>query len=77
MPLDVNNFDQHCKDMYEQYKSGVTGCILFAMTLVPEGNPVTMHLNNNYYSQVDTKYFTHAFYCAATEIANLVMLLTK
>ncbi len=39
MPLDVTHVDEICKDIKEQYESGVASCALFKMTLVPEGNP--------------------------------------
>lgn len=39
MPLDENNIDERCRDICEQYLSGITNGILFIMTLVPEGNP--------------------------------------
>ena len=39
MPLDMENIDARCEDMRRQYETGVTTCVLFNMTLVPEGNP--------------------------------------
>lgn len=39
MPLDLTHIDELCEDMRKQYVSGVTTCVLFNMTLVPEGNP--------------------------------------
>ncbi len=40
MPLDELHFDEICEDVRQQYKSGVSSCPMFKMTLVPEGNPV-------------------------------------
>ena len=40
MPLDTEHLDQICEDVANQYESGVSNCVLFKMTLVPEGNPV-------------------------------------
>lgn len=40
MPIIMEHFDEMCADIKEQYKSGVTTCPLFSMTLVPEGDPV-------------------------------------
>ncbi len=40
MPLDENHIDEICEDIKRQYDTGVANCILFCMTLVPEGNPV-------------------------------------
>ena len=38
MPF-TDHIDEICEDIKEQYESGVATCVLFSMTLVPEGNP--------------------------------------
>jgi hypothetical protein len=38
MPF-TDHIDEICQDIKEQYESGVATCVLFEMTLVPEGNP--------------------------------------
>ena len=40
MLLDVEHIDEICKDIKEQYDSGVTTCPLFMVKLVPEGKPL-------------------------------------
>lgn len=37
MVLDTEHIDEICEDIKNQYESGVSGCALFKMTLVPEG----------------------------------------
>ena len=37
MALDTEHIDEVCEDIKMQYETGVSGCILFKMTLVPEG----------------------------------------
>lgn len=39
MSLDVEHIDEICKDIHEQYNNGIASCVLFNMTLVPEGDP--------------------------------------
>ncbi|MBO5418145.1 MAG: hypothetical protein J6A50_06050 [Clostridia bacterium] len=39
MPLDVEHADEICEDIKKQYETGVATCVLFKMTLVPEGDP--------------------------------------
>ena len=36
----VENVDEVCKDIKEQYEKGVSSCALFIFTLVPEGDPL-------------------------------------
>lgn len=38
MPF-TDHIDEICQDIKEQYENGVATCVLFEMTLVPEGNP--------------------------------------
>lgn len=40
MYLDKEHIDEICDDIKSQYENGITTCVLFCMTLVPEGNPV-------------------------------------
>jgi len=40
MPLNLDYVDEICLDCKSQYETGVCSCVLFCMTLVPEGNPV-------------------------------------
>lgn len=37
---DEDHIDEICEDIKYQYENGITTCVLFWMTLVPEGNPV-------------------------------------
>ena len=39
MDLDLNHIDEICADIKRQYEEGIADCVLFEMTLVPEGNP--------------------------------------
>ena len=39
MDLDLNHIDEICADIKRQYEEGISDCVLFEMTLVPEGNP--------------------------------------
>ena len=39
MPLDVEYIEELCEDIRNQYETGVATCALFAMVLMPEGNP--------------------------------------
>lgn len=39
MSLDVDHIEEICDDIRKQHETGVTTCVLFKMTLVPEGNP--------------------------------------
>jgi len=39
VPLDIEHMDEVCEDIVLQYRTGVSSCPLFMMTLVPEGNP--------------------------------------
>lgn len=38
MPLDTENIEEICLDSKEQIQNGIADCILFEMSLVPEGN---------------------------------------
>ena len=40
MPLNLDYIEEICLDCKDQYETGVCSCVLFCMTLVPEGNPV-------------------------------------
>ena len=39
MPLIEAHMDEYCEDICRQYEQGVASCVLFSMTLVPEGDP--------------------------------------
>ena len=39
MPLDAEHVEETCRDIREQYRSGVATCALMMMTLVPEDDP--------------------------------------
>ena len=39
MALAIDHVDELCEDIRYQYENGITNCVLFRMTLVPEGNP--------------------------------------
>ncbi len=39
MALAVDHVDEICEDIRYQYENGITNCVLFRMTLVPEGTP--------------------------------------
>ena len=39
MPLDTDHLEEVCADIRRQVETGVAGCALFSMTLVPEGTP--------------------------------------
>ncbi len=39
MPVEVTKPDEVCRDIINQYDTGVADCALLCMTLVPEGNP--------------------------------------
>ena len=39
MPLIEAHMDEYCEDIRRQYEQGVASCVLFCMTLVPEGDP--------------------------------------
>jgi len=39
MALAIDHVDELCEDIRYQYENGITNCVLFRMTLVPEGTP--------------------------------------
>ncbi len=39
MALATDHVDEICEDIRYQYENGITNCVLFRMTLVPEGTP--------------------------------------
>ena len=39
MALAIDHVDEICEDIRYQYENGITSCVLFRMTLVPEGTP--------------------------------------
>lgn len=39
MPLDINNIDNICEDIRYQFELGIVDCVLFCMSLHPEGTP--------------------------------------
>lgn len=46
VPLIVNQIDEICEDIREQYENKITVCPLFVMKLHPEGNPPIDKVNN-------------------------------
>ncbi len=40
MPLQDDHVEEICRDIKEQYETGISNCALFIMKLVPEGDPV-------------------------------------
>lgn len=40
MNLDLDHLEEICQDIKDQYARGVADCVLFSMTLTPEGDPV-------------------------------------
>lgn len=39
MPLNIDHVDEICKDIRRQHEEGIASCVLFKMSLVPEGIP--------------------------------------